>query len=154
MLTRNLHVEVKRTTRATLPGANEPGRTRSLLADYAPVNIVSGNSIAPVRRPSSGISAEDAARKIVALCLAGKAAPGDSFSILLDAEDRTLARFPGAAQRHFLAAGHGLDDLKAGLDHAVERGWLAEGRRAGIRAEMQSYVITQAAIDVAASNKE
>lgn len=126
--------------------SEQHSRTRSLHIPFAPVQLGDGSRPA-IQRASVGISAEDAARKIMSLCIESGAAPADVFATLADGGDFEISRFPGALQRKFLEAGYGTDDLKAGLAFAVDRNWLALGRRYGDLADVQTYALTQAGLD-------
>lgn len=130
------------------PAPQESGfRTRSLVCEVARVNLGVESESSVIRRASAGISAEDAAQEIMSRC--GATASGDYFSILTEAEDLPISRFPGALQRSFLTAGFGLDDLKAGLSWAVERGLLSVGKRYGMAGEVQTYAaVTKAASQI------
>jgi hypothetical protein len=154
MLFRNLHVKVAemKSPESRLEAEAQQSRTRSLVMPFAFVHLDHEAGNVKIRRDGAGIGADEAAAKILSLASVISKA-GASFSVLIDADDFLIARFPGALQRQFLAAGYGLDDLKAGLDRAVERGWLKESSRAGLCAEVQIYSITEA-VAIAPSNKE
>lgn len=132
--------------RQLLDAANQGLLERSLIADRHLIDL--GNVSAwPTRilRGTSGITAEDAAHKILSFCgESGTKAAGDLFSILTVDDDSAVARFVGAVQQKFLAAGHGIEALQAGLAFAVDRQWLTPGRRYGTYGEVESYVLTQA----------
>jgi hypothetical protein len=125
-----------------------PSRTRSLVVDYSPVLLKGGNAWTLPRRASTGIDAEDLIRSMLSFCAAGGAAPGDSFSVLLDGEDLEVARFKGALQKHFLGT-LGTEDMKTALALGVEREWLRLGRRFGACGEVQSYQLTEAGLSQA-----
>jgi hypothetical protein len=72
-------------------------------------------------------TAAQSAQEYLSLRVAAGDRPGRASPVNVTGPAFTIAKFPGAIQAAFLAAGYQISDLVAGLGYAVEQGWLTLG---------------------------
>jgi hypothetical protein len=89
---------------------------------------------------------QQSAQEYLSLRVAAGDRPGRASPVLVTGTAFTIAKFPGAIQAAFLAAGYQIGDLVAGLAYAVGEGWLTLGDVYvdGAGNECQLYIIEQA----------
>jgi hypothetical protein len=71
--------------------------------------------------------------------------PGRSFPVVVSGSPFTIAKFPGAIQAAFLAAGNQISDLVSGLAYGVEQSWFSSGNAYvdGAGNALQEYILEQ-----------